>query len=154
MTELAAMVRGAADGMKRGDFTGLSVLADFLDDRSSPFGPRVRAVYQKYIARAQAWSARDWSRSRKWCKNSALEHAANECRRIAEPMCKRIVAAERAAVRESAKPARDVVGGRATKAAADLARWERKLKVAKAKVAKYRKRVAYYAKRTAAAADT
>jgi hypothetical protein len=52
-------------------------------------------------------------------------------------------------VRSAAKSIpRDPVVERATKAATDLARWEKKLKLAKTKVKKYKARVAYYAKKT------
>ncbi len=44
------------------------------------------------------------------------------------------------------KPRMSPVQKRARKAAQDLARWERKLKLARGKVAKLQKRVAYYAK--------
>lgn len=42
---------------------------------------------------------------------------------------------------------RNIVAERAAKVTADLARWERKLKLARTKVAKLKQRVAYYAKR-------
>lgn len=45
------------------------------------------------------------------------------------------------------RPRPSPVESRATKAQADLARWERKLKLAKTKVAKLRQRVTYYQKR-------
>lgn len=41
---------------------------------------------------------------------------------------------------------RPIVQARADKAAADLAKWERRLKLAKTKVAQYRRRVTYYNK--------
>jgi hypothetical protein len=49
------------------------------------------------------------------------------------------------------KPKASTVERRAAKAATDLARWERKLKLAKTKVATYRRRVRYYEKRSTAA---
>jgi hypothetical protein len=42
----------------------------------------------------------------------------------------------------------DLIKQRAEKAAIDLVRWERKLKLARTKVAKLRRKVKYYAKKT------
>lgn len=52
--------------------------------------------------------------------------------------------------RAAAALAPDPIAKRAAKAATDLARWERKLKLAKGKVAKYRARVKYYARKDGA----
>lgn len=49
------------------------------------------------------------------------------------------------------KPKEAVIEKRAAKAQADLARWQRKLKLAQSKVGRYKKRVHYYEKKTAAA---
>jgi hypothetical protein len=63
--------------------------------------------------------------------------------------------AERSAGESSDVPVKkslaDVVAKRAAKAAADLARWERKLKLAKTKVSVYRRKVKYYERRELAA---
>lgn len=54
----------------------------------------------------------------------------------------------------SARPERaSLVERRAAKAASMLAAWERRLKLAKTKAAKYRRRVAYYQRRQAAGGD-
>jgi hypothetical protein len=56
---------------------------------------------------------------------------------------------DEAIIQPTTKAKLSPVQQRAKKAAQDLARWERKLKLAKGKVAKLQKRVAYYAKSSA-----
>lgn len=53
-----------------------------------------------------------------------------------------------------AKPAASIVEKRAAKAAAALAQWQRKLKLAQTKVRKYKQRVGYYERRQAATKGT
>ena len=55
---------------------------------------------------------------------------------------------EAPAISAAFKPPIDKIAKRAEKAAADLARWERKLKLAKTKVRFYAKRVKYYSRKT------
>jgi hypothetical protein len=75
--------------------------------------------------------------------------SGNRVMKLFEEQREELVAAWSAAIpaRKAAKPPKDPVALRAAKARLDLARWERKLKFAKTKVAKYRAKVKRYAKR-------
>lgn len=146
MSDLKVLVDAAMVGLKKGEKLPTMILRDYLQEHELPEAGSIQETVARYEHTVQYAKTHDFSRAKKYCKGYWMQRADRDLKRGVASIVKAI--RTRMRKRPTPEPA-NPFAEKLAKAEAYLAHWERKMKFAKNKAAKYRKRVSYYTRKLA-----